>query len=773
MKPKPSKCSKCPLFSTGVGFVPPSISRSPQLLICGQAPGHNELDAAKPFVGKAGNFLRYSLLVPAGVDPNRVTYDNALRCLFRNTSGAYPNEKEGRTAAEKCCRQYDIWHKFPSTPLLLMGNEAGQLFFPEITVGNYHGDIRRVNGRVIGLTYHPSAVLREPNFKPLVIQETYNLIRASYNPSMLDHPKIKKFVPTPKYLKFNDDFPCLTTDLEWDENQKVTVIGFCDSFGNAYSSFDVKEGIELLKYYITSTKVIISGHNLLNADIPVLGKKIPNIPIERTFDTMNSFHTLHPHFAKFGLLDLGSMVRFMRPTTDWKEQFKRAKGTDERTITKTLDYNGRDCYYPASIIPVLVSDLNALNLWDSFMKTQKLSQIAAKMFEKGIKINREALFKYAKSVVAFRQKEKGSFPFNPDSHIQGRKWIEENCGISVKSYDIDELNKHYGKHPELDRLINYRDGLKPLKTWFPVEVDKKTGLVVDVGEWIYPWFHATGTQVFRFSSSNPNFQNLPRPFETKTIVRNGKLVEVPNKLSKLRQFIIPRSRDFLLYCFDYAQIENRTVAWEASCQSMLDAFNSGVDFHRLRAAMTYHKQPEDVTKAERNFGKTVVHAASYGETDHSLADRLRGNQKKASIKEAHSLRMDYFNQYPEIPAWQQHVAALVEREEPLINAFGRRRQIYERGHDGLKKGCHYLGCSDAADIIGASTISIHEELGFLPIMIVHDELVFEFERGTAGLKKAKKVKAIMERPVAEMDNMVFPVECKIGENYSELEVTKI
>src|SRR5262249_17321162 len=76
--------------------------------------------------------------------------------------------------------------------------------------------------------------------------------------------------------------------------------------------------------------------------------------------------------------------------------------------------------------------------------------------------------------------------------------------------------------------------------------------------------------------------------------------------------------DYVIYSLDMSQIENRIVAYVGNILPMIEAFESGVDVHRLTAMTTLNllgqrRTLETVTKEERqDYGKRPNHAFNYG-----------------------------------------------------------------------------------------------------------------------------------------------------------------
>lgn len=745
MQSKPQICSGCPLANKGQGFVSPrgTVFDWPniKLLVQGEAPARDEVDEGAAFVGKAGFWIRHNIFGNAGVPAAQTIFDNTLRCWPpRNKQGEfYPIGKE-RIEAEKCCRQYDVWHLCPlQIPLLVVGGKAGNQYLESEKISDYHGHIAWINGRLTGFTFHPAAVMRKPNFLPVVVREVSNLMQANANPAVLDRPRVHKTCMP------YEDVSEFVTDLEWNiATDKLTVVGVAYRPEEAFSTYDTEVGLSLVRHNIQKGMRLI-GHNLIDADLPRIGAWPVSWKPEHVIDTMIVGHLIHAHFAEMGLLDLGSLVRFYFPTTDWKQD-----------KTDLLQYNGLDCAYNMKLWQALKDDLTLTKQWHLVEKHQRLAAMTVQMHEDGVRINPDAVVKLVEERTIQREKLREELPLNPNSPKQIVKWANE-LGIRIDNSKYETIEKHRGKHPLFDKLITYRDDVKSIKTWFPY--DEEDGHIT-VPDFIYAQFHATGTDVDRFSCSGPNCQNIP---------------------PHLRHAIVARSDELELVAFDYSQIENRCVAWYAEDAQMLQDFALGLDIHRLVASRIFNKPYDNVTNDERQEGKKTVHASGYCETPFSLAQRISGNRKRESIERAKFLQDLYFKAYHRTRGWQNRVGDQLDKGDVMMrNAFGRVRFIYAQDrHERMKRGCHFLGCSTAADIVNERMIWIHDALpdiqsryapdgmpmGLHPLLIVHDELVFELPKGEEGLRYRKVIKEIMGQPVAQMNGFQVPVKVKVGSNY--------
>lgn len=771
---KPKSCEGCPLYEKGKGFVYPvdvlqdiegriksfgfSEAVGPVILLQGEAPGSKEIATGKPFVGDAGHWLRRNILRMAGIRDDEAVIDNTIRCLLNGKSGAYPTGKD-RKAAEKHCRQYDLWGYFNDTPLMLLGAKALEQHGLK-NISKVHGSIIREGDRLVGMTFHPSAVMRSPNLLPVVVREIYNLVRAAKHPELLFRPKVHKgylpFVPAP-----------MVFDLEWNPyTGEISAIGIAFDKHEAYSVFGDAE-VESIKRHPS----LLIGHNIIDADFPMMA--FSDYELSRVRDTRILAHLVHAHMASefkktvddaknplgMGLFNLGSLVRFYRPTEDWKAD-----------TADLLEYNGRDCAYTYGLYEDLMQDIKAQGQEHLILEQHKLAALCVKMNAKGIKVDKEKVISYVQEKTLSKKPLEEAIPFNPRSVKQIKEYAK-TVGIAIKDTKYETLLKYEGENETFDKLIEFKEDSKSMKTWFPLEFNDE-GNVVDCEEFIYPHFNPTGTNVDRLSCSNPNLQNLTNEGDRE--IAGGRIKRMP----PVRRFFIPRNPDEYIISCDYSQIEDWTVAVESEDTVLLSDLQSGRDIHRITAANYFSRLrgttilPEDIEKKskERYKGKQTNHQAKYGITPHYLAKLMYGKATKEAINEARGLLDVYFGRYKGVMAWQRRVSEAVEKDCRVRNKFGRLRYIYaQTPHERMKRACHFLGCSPGARIVNRAAIAVYEEMGLVPDAIVHDELVFE---GPLDLEWLKKIKAIMERPITEMEGIVIPVNVAVGKNYKELEEVK-
>lgn len=153
-------CTKCRLHETRTNTVFGGGSPSARLVFIGEAPGRNEDLQGLPFVGRAGKLLD-RMIAAIGFSREDVYIANILKC--RPPGNMDPKEDEIAACEKYLARQIEL-----IDPVLIcaLGRVAGQnLLGTRVTLRVLREGIHHYNGIRVVVTYHPAALLRNPNWK--------------------------------------------------------------------------------------------------------------------------------------------------------------------------------------------------------------------------------------------------------------------------------------------------------------------------------------------------------------------------------------------------------------------------------------------------------------------------------------------------------------------------------------------------------------------------------------------------------------------------------
>jgi uracil-DNA glycosylase family 4 len=153
-------CQKCPLGKTRIKFVFGTGKQSAELMLIGEAPGADEDRQGEPFVGKAGKMLDKIL---TAIDHPRETVfiANILKC--RPPKNRDPLPDEVASCRPYLDRQIEIIR--PKAILLLGRVAANALLEKSDSLASMRGKVHDYKGIPVYVTYHPAALLRNPNWK--------------------------------------------------------------------------------------------------------------------------------------------------------------------------------------------------------------------------------------------------------------------------------------------------------------------------------------------------------------------------------------------------------------------------------------------------------------------------------------------------------------------------------------------------------------------------------------------------------------------------------
>lgn len=152
-------CQQCELASSCHRKVPGKGNQQADLMIIGEAPGHDEDLQGLPFVGRAGKLLD-KMLQAIGLDPQQVYITNILKCRPPNNRDPKPDE------VQTCSPflQAQIRLLKPKVILSVGRISAQNLLHEQSPLGKLRGMQHRLPNTDIPLlvTYHPAYLLRNP-----------------------------------------------------------------------------------------------------------------------------------------------------------------------------------------------------------------------------------------------------------------------------------------------------------------------------------------------------------------------------------------------------------------------------------------------------------------------------------------------------------------------------------------------------------------------------------------------------------------------------------
>lgn len=544
------------------------------------------------------------------------------------------------------------------------------------------------------------------------------------------------------------------------------------------------------------TNVKFDAHRIMNtAGIQLRGPWADTVHLDFLYDedTRENRHGLKPC----------SWDYFKIPMQEYKELFGKIDPTDfspgHELWAKYLDYASLDPWVTRRLAHMLLQRLSQIFVWashdqnalteqeqsytlrDLYWDTEE-PQLKAlwNMERRGIHIDRAELEDIELSLqtemdeVATRLNRLVGYPIQPNSGQQIGKWLFEEKGFAPRGltptgrYKVDESVLKFfalgaNQVEECALILQYKKASKLKGTY---------------AQGLLKWVHTDGRihtsysatkATGRLGSANPNLQNVPRP---------------DNDPHGIRGVFIPVKGNVLIVS-DYAQLEMRIMAFAAYTygdDTMLNAICGNLDdlegdfeglesldMHSFTASkmmgvpykefLALKEVKDPAAMALRQAAKSVGFGIIYGITKYALATQLTEILGRyVSEDEAQGYIEMYLATFPGVKLYMAQTKLHARTHGYVQTLAGRFRRLSklrskrqgERGH-AERQAINAPIQGSAADIVKRAMllcendVYLREELGFVLLHQVHDELIFEGPEENAA-EALQIIQNYMEHP---------------------------
>jgi DNA polymerase I-like protein with 3'-5' exonuclease and polymerase domains len=332
----------------------------------------------------------------------------------------------------------------------------------------------------------------------------------------------------------------------------------------------------------------------------------------------------------------------------------------------------------------------------------------------------------------------------------------------------------------LDKLLELRGLEKMYKTyiygwWEKVQDDSR----------LHGRYNIHGTDSNRFSSADPNMQQIPKT----TVDPNIK-----------KQLVAPPG--YLYMAFDYSQAELRMMAHLSGDETYLEAFAKGVDPHLGIAAAKYGVPIEEASKiyedeshpdhklwkTRRKQAKQIAFGLIYGIGDALLAVKL--SDPKAGIivtkEEARKEMDEFFKKHPKILKFKEKQEKFLRKHGYYTQLFGTKRrlpQIYSNDKQevayAIRLGLNFPCQGAAANMTNFGAILVYWLMrqGKLPMMkeacTVHDAVYMYSKPKDINTWTVYTIWNILRNPSTkkyfgfQVDDVTLSMDFTIGRSMAE------
>jgi DNA polymerase len=155
-----NKCTKCPLHKSRTNFVFGVGNPDADVMVVGEGPGADEDAQGEPFVGRAGKLLN-DILKAINFKREEVYIANVVKS--RPPGNRTPTAEEMEACIPYLKKQIEL---IKPKLILCLGLTAAQgLLKKRDSLTKLRGQLFEYHGAKVMVTYHPAALLRNPNWK--------------------------------------------------------------------------------------------------------------------------------------------------------------------------------------------------------------------------------------------------------------------------------------------------------------------------------------------------------------------------------------------------------------------------------------------------------------------------------------------------------------------------------------------------------------------------------------------------------------------------------
>jgi DNA polymerase-1 len=490
--------------------------------------------------------------------------------------------------------------------------------------------------------------------------------------------------------------------------------------------------VDRLKPLLKDPKIAKYAHNA-NYDLTLLSEVGLDVsPL--TCDTMIAEWLINPSSRSLGLKNLAwnRLGVEMTPISDLIGSGRNEITMDRVPVGKAAPYACADVDMTLRLAHQLQPELKERALWPLFSEVEMpLVPVIVDMQRAGVKLDVEALAAMSREM----GQRLGELQEAIEGHVRHAININSTQQLSMALFDemglalpwmrrgqsghystaADVLDKLRDKHPIVELILEHRQLSKLKGTYvdaLPALVNPRTGRV-------HTSYNQTGSVTGRFSSSNPNLQNIPIRTDLGREIRRAFVAEP----------------GCLLMAADYSQVELRVLAHISGDPSLLAAFSRGEDIHASTAAAIFGVPLDRVTRDQRRVAKMTNFAISYGVTGYGLSERT-----ELTPEQAEEFIQTYFRTYPRVKEYIDNTRKLARELGYVETLLGRRRYFPElttraRVHRNVREQAYRMAINapiqgSAADILKVAMNRLWRELAARQvhsrlILQVHDELVLE------------------------------------------------
>lgn len=795
-------------------YVPPSGDRSAKLAICGEQPGIQEVRGRppRPFIGPAGQGLD-ECCVMAKIPRHSLYLTNVIKDLdrplahyininFRTQSWSI--SEDGWTYIHEL---RDELKRLNLNCIVATGNIPLIALCSRVGISKWHASVLEstlIPGLKVVPTFHPATFI-PPKFnflnKPQIVDD---LLRAKHEAtfkeirrlgrSIITRPSFQQSVQTLNYCYevglrgqtidldievINGEVDCISAS--WSPTDAIS-IPFRDQSGDYFTVAQEYEIMLLVAKILQEERISKRGANFI-FDTQFLFRKYGIVPRGELHCTQIAQKISFPDFGA----GLDQVTRQWTDVPYYKDDGKQWIKMGAGSWQEWWTYNAMDVITTQDGHPKQIQELIKQQNLETYNRQRKLQYPLIYMAERGIRIDVDGMARYREEQMKEVDEhidnlhEEVGYELNPNSPQQVMGYFYQELGI--KPYKKRNTKGEYKDTSDVDAMKRLaRRGYKAAQIMLDIRsLNKRISTYLNIGKVdkdgrYRSSYKPVGTETGRLSSGETIFGT------------GGNQQNWPHDL--LRFFLFDEG--YIGYSFDLSQIENRIVAYVGGIISQIEAFEQGVDLHRLTASVIFGKPYDEISsedgsstlgdgrQSERYWGKKGNHATNYdvGFKRFALVNEMTETDAKLVLEKIHrgypQIRNVFHVTIQEMLLKNRFVTNLMNRRRlflgPIIPSMNVPRSACQ---NTFREAYAQLPQSTTADKINEHGVEFiyYNQQWFKPIELltqIHDSVVFQIPLSIPWTEHAEmllRIKESLEQPLYWHEREIpTPCDLSIGFN---------
>lgn len=640
--------------------------------------------------------------------------------------------------------------------------------------GRKHVCAKLKQHQVLWATYHPAALATEPKYRSVVQQDFRRIpqidemleanLETGYDRTLTEEGRTLMLAAHE-----------VAVDIE-NPKGPITCIGLTDRPKRAWVAGPNGADRAFVEEILRTKQIV--GQNYFLHDLWYLHQEGYPRHEDRVHDTRLAGKLLNPDAPNnivylAGLYADPPMPGYWKAEDDYRGDLEGVAGGDVDANVRVLAGERRE-----------LQERGTWGLYDNYLRP--LAALAFRLRLAGMRMDRDRMVAKRKHLLAQVERCRAVMPFtNENCSQQIMDWLYKDLGLEVKR---NRKTRRPTADEDARRRLRYELGRDKPQGWEEAQqiidaVDEaitlskqcSTFLNYDLseGDRVHPILTLAGSTVgkrkiddgagtFRFSSANPNAQQVPK-CECKPKCKGL------NALCKgTRHLFIPDEEGWEFISIDLKQAEVVGFLWNAEEWSLLDKIlNHGFDAYEVIAAK--------LQRGGRDQAKTTTLAKIYGEQHWVTAMRLG-----LSLQETKALDAAFDDLIPGAKRYRMELVALAQKQGYVESPIGYRWYFQPKHHKGREANalCNRPTQSIPPTVIGEAMLGMERELP-APARIamqLHDEVLLmspkhlsaqTIECALAWLRRP--FRAMPARPIGMGTGLVFNVDVEVGDTWGTME----